>query len=94
MPLSALPRLGLAALTLALPLAALAQDAPTTDDQGRTITYASETVVDFEGLDVNGELVRPQGSMLMERRRGEFAPMIRLRTDFNEELAASVDMIE
>jgi hypothetical protein len=94
MRLPALSRLGLATLACALPLSAMAQEAADTDDRGRTVVYASETVVDFEGLDVNGELVRPQGAHLQERRRAEFAPMIALRMDFNDELSASVDMIE
>jgi len=91
MRLLALPRLGLATLVLAIPLTAVAQEE---DEEGRKVVYAAETEIDFEGLDVNGELVKPHGSVVQERRRAEFAPMIRLRMDFNEELSESVDMIE
>lgn len=94
MRLHALSRLGLASLALTLPLSALAQESDAVDAQGRTITYAAETVVDFEGLDVAGELVKPQGAHLQERRRAEFAPMIQLRTSFDLELAESVDAIK
>jgi hypothetical protein len=94
MRLPALSRLACATLILPLSAAAWADEAPPTDAHGRTVVFAAETVVDFEGLDVTGELVKPVGTMVKERRRAEFAPMIRLRADFNDELADSVDMVK
>ena len=73
--------------------AAFAQDEETTDD-GRKIRYKEKTEIDFEGLDVSGELVKPSGALLLDRKRASFNPLIRLRTDFNEEMKESVDEIK
>ena len=71
--------------------AALAQD----DDGGdRKVQYKAKTEIDFEGLDVAGELVKPQGALLLDRKRASFNPLIRLRTDFNDEMKESVDEIK
>jgi hypothetical protein len=67
---------------------ALAQE----DD--RKVVYKQKTEIDFEGLEVAGELVKPQGALLLDRKRANFNPLIRLRTDFNEEMAQSVDEIK
>ena len=64
------------------------------NDDGVRIVYERETVIDFESMDVSGELVRPEGSMILDRRRAAFNPLIRLRTDFNEEMAESVDEVK
>lgn len=69
---------------------ALAQD----DDDDRKVVYKQKTEIDFEGLEVAGELVKPQGALLLDRKRANFNPLIRLRTDFNEEMAQSVDEIK
>lgn len=64
------------------------------DDEEREVKYSERTEIDFEGLDVNGELVKPQGALLLDRKRASFNPLIRLRTDFNQEMAESVDEIK
>ncbi len=64
------------------------------DEDGNRIVYESQTVIDFEAMDVSGELIRPEGSMILDRRRASFNPLIRLRTDFNEEMAESVDEVK
>ncbi len=80
----------------ALPAAALAQDdtTPGTDDSGQKVLYKKKTEIDFEGLDVSGELVKPSGMLLLDRKRAAFNPLIKIRSDFNEEMAASVDEIK
>ena len=60
----------------------------------RVVEYQKRTQIDFEGVDITGALVKPQGSLLMERHRTAFNPMIRLRTDFNEEISNSVTEIK
>ena len=64
------------------------------DDGDRKVVYKQKTEIDFEGLEVAGELVKPQGALLLDRKRANFNPLIRLRTDFNEEMAQSVDEIK
>ena len=91
MRLPVLPRLGITTLALSIPLSALAQESI---EEEPTIVYAEETVLDFERMEVTGQLVRPEGSLVKARRRAEFAPMIALRVDFNEALSESVDLIK
>lgn len=62
--------------------------------QGRKVIYKAKTEIDFEGLEVAGELVKPQGALLLDRKRASFNPLIRIRTDFNEEMAESVDEVK
>jgi len=64
------------------------------DDVKPRVVYKKETTIDFEGLDVEGELVKPQGALLQERKSASFNPLIRLRTDFNPEMSASVNNIK
>jgi hypothetical protein len=39
-------------------------------------------------------MVKPQGSLVIERRKAEFNPLIKLRTDFNLEMSNSVREIK
>lgn len=75
---------------------AFAQDeAPAAEaDAGRQIKYKERTEIDFEGVDVTGELVKPQGALLLDRRKAQFNPLIRLREDFVVEMKASVDEVK
>ena len=63
-------------------------------EEDRKVKYKERTEIDFEGLDVNGELVKPAGALLLDRKRASFNPLIRLRLDFNQEMAESVDEIK
>ena len=56
-------------------------------EDDRTIEYQKRTEIDFEALDIEGEMVKPQGSLLMERQKTKFNPLIELRTDWNHEMA-------
>lgn len=71
---------------------ALAQSDEAAGD--RKVIYKDKTEIDFEGLDVAGELVKPAGALLLDRKRASFNPLIKLRTDFNDEMDRSVDQIK
>ena len=58
------------------------------------VVYKQKTEIDFEGVEVEGELVKPQGSLLLERKHAKFNPMIKLRTDFDDEMDQSVKEIK
>ena len=73
---------------LAISLPAMAQE----DD--RDVRYKDRTEIDFEGVDVSGELVKPQGALLLDRKRASFNPLIKLRTDFNPEMSQSVNDVK
>jgi len=58
------------------------------------IIYQKNTTIDFEELEIEGQLVKPQGALLLERKRASFNPLIQIRENFNKELRQSVDTIK
>ena len=81
-----------------IPGVAMAQDDDAgtegTDSSGKKVIYKAKTEIDFEGLEVAGELVKPNGALLLDRKRAAFNPLIKLRTDFNDEMDQSVDQVK
>jgi hypothetical protein len=69
---------------------AMAQD----EEDGRKVTYKQKTEIDFEGLDVNGELTKPQSALVLDRKKASFNPLIKLREDFNAEMEQSIDEVK
>ena len=69
---------------------ALADD----EKKDREVIYKQRTEIDFEGVEVQGQLVKPQGALLLQRRSAHFNPLIKLRTDFDDEIDKSVDEIK
>jgi len=70
------------------------QEAQASEEIDRSVQYKQRTEIDFEDLDVSGELVKPQGALLLDRKRANFNPLIKLRTDFDEEMEKSVDEVK
>ena len=58
------------------------------------VVYKQRTEIDFEGVEIDGELVKPQGSLLLERKHAKFNPMIKLRTDFDDMMGDSVKEVK
>lgn len=77
----------------ALSAPAFAQDEGA-DDSGRKILYKQKTEIDFEGLDVAGELVKPASALVLDRKKANFNPLIKLRENFNPEMEQSIDEIK
>ena len=75
---------------LLFPLSAHAQD----EEEGRKVIYKQRTEIDFDSVDVNGELIKPAGALLIDRKRAKFNPLIRLRTDWREEMKKSIDKVK
>ena len=65
-----------------------------TKEEEPKVIYKERTEIAFEGVEIAGELVRPQGSLVLERKRAQFNSMIPLRTDFDDEMDKSVDEIK
>jgi hypothetical protein len=78
---------------LAVSAPAFAQD-DVDADSGRKIKYKERTEIDFEGVDVNGELVKPSGALLMDVKRSQFNPLIRFRENFDKEMKDSLDEVK
>ena len=58
------------------------------------VAYQARTVIDFEGVELEGELIKPEGSLVIDRQRARFNSMIRLRSNFNSEISRSIQDIE
>jgi len=58
------------------------------------VIYKQKTEIDFEGVDVEGQLVKPEGQLITEREIAQFNPLIKLRYNFNEEMTQSVNQIK
>ena len=63
-------------------------------DPDPTVIYKKETSIDFEGLEIEGQLIKPSGATINERKPAPFNPLIQLRTDFNHEMRASINEIK
>jgi hypothetical protein len=79
--------------TLAVSAPAFAQD-EVDAETGRKIKYKERTEIDFEGVDVQGELVKPSGALLMDVKRSQFNPLIRFRENFDKEMKESLDEVK
>lgn len=86
-------RMMLPALAVAL-LAGLSTSALAQDDSGRSVKYKERTEIDFDGVDVSGELVKPAGSLLIDRKKAQFNPLIELRENFNAEMRESINEVK
>jgi len=63
-------------------------------ESDKNIRYQRETEIDFDGIDILGELVKPQGALIIDRSVASFNPLIELRTDWNKEMNESVSHIK
>jgi hypothetical protein len=64
------------------------------DEEDRKVVYKQKTEIDFEGLEVEGVLQKPQGALVIDRRNASFNPLIKLRTDWNAEIDQSTNDIK
>lgn len=64
------------------------------DDDGKRVVYKSKTEIDFEDLEIEGVLQKPQSALVLERKKANFNPLIKLRTDWKDEMDQSVDEIK
>ncbi len=63
-------------------------------EQEPKVVYKQRTEIDFEGVEVDGELVKPQGTLLMDRKRASFNSMVWIRTDFDDEMDKTIKEIK
>jgi hypothetical protein len=89
--------LGLAvAVALGMSGVASAQDegAEPTDkvvQEGDVTKFKKKTVIDFSDVTIQGELTKPEGSYLLNRKRTNFKSLLKTRTNFLPELFNSTD---
>jgi hypothetical protein len=92
-----LKKIALAAgvIALLIPTLAAAQDMPQPEvgraQQGGDVEYQKETVYDFEGDDVTGNLIKPDGENITGQTHGKTSSLIKIRSDFIPEMLESVE---
>ena len=64
------------------------------EEEGRKVVYKQKTEIDFEGLEVEGVLQKPQSALVIERRSASFNPLIKLRTNFSDKIEENTDEIK
>ena len=45
-------------------------------------------------MEVDGSLVKPQGSLVLERKRAQFNSMVWIRADFDDEIEKTIQEIK
>ena len=75
------------------PLLLLAGDARAEDEEPKKV-YRKETTIDFEELEIEGVLIKPQSALVLERKKASFNPLIKLRTDWNDQIDENLDEVK
>ena len=70
--------------------AAFAQEDKVIRQADRT-EYKKKTVIDFSDVTIQGELTKPEGSYLLNRKKTNFRSLLKARADFLPELITSTD---
>ena len=56
-----------------------------------TTMYKKTTIIDFSDVTITGELTKPEGSYLMNKKKANFNLLIRVRDNFLPEMIKTVD---
>lgn len=57
------------------------------------VVYQKKTVIDFSDVDISGELTKPEGQYIKNRKKTRFRSLIQLRGNFRPELHRSVSAL-
>ena len=57
------------------------------------VIYKKETTIDFESVEVEGQLKKPQGALVSEKNRAIFNPLVQIREEWTQEMIQSLDQI-
>jgi len=63
-------------------------------EDDRKVIYKQKTEIDFEDLEIEGFLQKPQSALVLERKKASFNPLVKLRTDWNDAIEESVDEVK
>lgn len=59
--------------------------------EGDKVEYKKKTIIDFSDVTIQGELTKPEGSYLLNRKRTNFKTLLKIRANFLPELFSSTD---
>ena len=54
-------------------------------------SYKKKTIIDFSDVTIQGELTKPEGSYLLNRKKTSFKSLLKIRGNFLPELFNSID---
>jgi len=57
------------------------------------IVYKEKTEIDFEAVDIEGNLKKPTGQLISENSRAIFNPLIKVRESWSKEMCESIKEI-
>ena len=78
------------AAVLGTSASALAQE-DTVVREADKVEYKKKTIIDFSDVTIQGELTKPEGSYLLNRKKTKFQSLLKLRGNFLPELFNSID---
>lgn len=81
-------------LVLLLSILAIAQVAFVAPAMAQEVKYRQKTIIDFDDVLLEGTLKKPTGAYITERRELTFKTLIRTRTNFEQEMFRSVDVLK
>jgi len=70
--------------------AAFAQENTVIREADKT-EFKKKTVIDFSDVTIQGELTKPEGSYLLNRKKTKFTTLLKIRANFLPELFNSTD---
>ena len=53
--------------------------------------FKKKTIIDFSDVTIQGELTKPEGSYILNRKKTKFRSLLKIRGDFLPELFNSID---
>ena len=59
-------------------------------EQDKTV-FKKKTIIDFSDVTIQGELTKPEGSYLLNRKKTKFNSLLKIRGNFLPELFNSID---
>lgn len=58
-----------------------------------SVIYKKETTIDFESVEIEGQLKKPNGTLIAERKNIMFNPLVQIREEWNNEMIQSLNEI-
>ncbi|MBI4818251.1 MAG: hypothetical protein HY791_18450 [Deltaproteobacteria bacterium] len=83
--------IGMAAVITALGASNVALAQESVVREADKVEYKKKTIIDFSDVTIQGELTKPEGSYLLNRKKTKFKSLLKLRGNFLPELFNSMD---
>ena len=61
------------------------------------LSFADEnkkTIIDFEAVDIEGQIKKPYGSLVQDNQRAMFNPLVKIREEWTIEITGSITEVD